>query len=168
MSTRRRSSPATDLIKGAIAGAVATCVMERVTTYLYEHENREARQREDKVRQGKHAFVVAAEKTSELAGIRLSEPQRDKLGMAYHWGLGLGAGTLYAALRRRVDWLDWGQGTAFGFLFFLLIDEALNTAFGLTPPPQAYPWQAHARGLAGHLVYGVVADTALDVMDRAA
>jgi uncharacterized membrane protein YagU involved in acid resistance len=142
--------------------------MERVTTYLYEHENREARQREDEVRKGKHAFAVAAEKTTDLAGIQLSKPQQEKLGMAYHWGPGLGAGALYAALRRRVAWLDWGQGTAFGFVFFLLIDEALNRALGLTPSPQDYPWQTHARGLAGHLVYGVVADTALDVLDQAA
>ncbi len=139
-----------------------------MTTYLYEHEDREARQREDEVRKGKHAFVVAAEKTSDLAGIRLSETQQQRLGMAYHWGLGLGAGAVYAPLRRRVGWLDRGQGTAFGLLFFLLVDEALNTALGLTPPPQVYPWQAHARGLARHVAYGLVADTALKVLDRAA
>ncbi|MBA3444296.1 MAG: hypothetical protein H0T58_05520 [Gemmatimonadales bacterium] len=67
-----------------------------MTTYLYEHEDREARQREDEVRKGKHAFVVAAEKTSDLAGIRLSETQQQRLGVAYHWGLGLGAGAVYA------------------------------------------------------------------------
>ncbi len=60
--------------------------MERVTAYLYENENPEARRREDEVRQGKHAFVVAAEKTVDLTGIRLSEAQQQKLSMAYHWG----------------------------------------------------------------------------------
>jgi hypothetical protein len=165
---RRDTSPGAALIKGALAGAVATWVMEQVTTYLYEHENRSARRREDEARQGKHAFAVAAEKTAGLTGIHLSETEQHRLGLAYHWGLGLGAGALYGALRRRVGWLDWGQGTAFGLLFFLLVDEAMNTALGLTPPPQAFPWQAHARGLAGHLVYGVVADTALDALDRAA
>ncbi len=166
--TRRNTSSSVDLVTGALAGAVATWVMERVTTYLYEHEDPVARQREDEARHGKHAFAVAAEKTAGLAGVCLSKTQQQKLGMAFHWGLGLGAGALYGALRRRVGWLDWGQGAAFGFLFFLLIDEAMNAALGLTPPPRAFPWQAHARGLAGHLVYGVVADTALDAFDRAA
>jgi len=165
---RRNTDLGTDLIKGALAGAAATWVMERVTSYLYEHENPAARQREDGARQGKHAFAVAAEKTTNLTGIGLSEEQRQRLGMAYHWGLGLGAGAIYAALRRRVGWLDWGQGTAFGFLFFVLVDEAMNAALGLTPPPRAFPWQAHARGLAGHVVYGIVADAALDAVDRAA
>lgn len=168
MSTKVRDSLAADLIKGVVAGAAATWVMERVTTYMYEHENRDARRLEDEVRHGKHAFAVAAEKTSKLTGVHLSKEQQEKVGMAYHWGLGLGAGALYAAVRRRVDWVDRGQGLAFGLMFFLLVDEAMNTALGLTPPPQAYPWQAHARGLAGHLVCGVVADTALDALDRAA
>ena len=165
---RRKSDLGTDLIKGALAGLVATWALERVTTYLYEHEDPGARQREDAVRRGKAPFMVAAEKTSELIGLRITEQQQQRLGMAYHWGLGLGAGALYAALRPRLGALKRGQGLGFGLLFFLFVDEALNTALGLTPPPQAYPWQAHARGLAGHLAYAVVADTALDVLDRAA
>ncbi len=139
MSTKVRDSLAADLIKGVVAGAAATWVMERVTTYMYEHENRDARRLEDEVRHGKHAFAVAAEKTSKLTGVHLSKEQQEKVGMAYHWGLGLGAGALYAAVRRRVDWVDRGQGLAFGLMFFLLVDEAMNTALGLTPPPQAYP-----------------------------
>lgn len=36
----------------------------------------------------------------------------------------------------------------------LVVDEGANTALGLTAPPHEWPWQAHARGLAAHLVYG--------------
>jgi hypothetical protein len=165
---RRNTSVGVDLLKGALVGAVATWVMERVTIYFYEHENRSARQREDEARQGQHAFAVAAQKTAAFTGVHLSETQQEQLGLAYHWGLGLGAGALYGALRQRVGWVDRGQGAIFGLLFFLLIDEAMNTVLGLTPPPRAFPWQAHARGLTGHLVYGVVAETALDALDRAA
>lgn len=50
----------------------------------------------------------------------------------------------------------------------LLVDEAATPALGLTPGPTAFPWQTHARGLAGHLAYGVATETALDVLDRAA
>lgn len=164
----RNRGRASELTKGILAGAAATWVMERVAGYLYAHEDPTARRREDEVRGDRAPFRVAADKTADLTGISMSEEQRERLGMGYHWGLGLGAGALYAIFRRRINWLDKGQGLVFGLAFFLIIDEALNTVLGLTPAPQSYPWQAHARGLAAHLTYGVVADTTLDVLDRAA
>lgn len=165
---RRSGMFASDLAQGVFAGALATWVMESVSSFLYQREDPDAREREDQVRQGKAPFVVAAEKTAELTGQPLTEEQKSKLGMVFHWGLGLGAGAAYAALRRRRPFLGWGQGLVFGALFFLLVDEGLNTVLGLTPKPAAYPWQAHARGLAAHLVYGVAADSTLDVLERVA
>jgi hypothetical protein len=38
-------------------------------------------------------------------------------------------------------------------------------ALGLTPDPQEFSWQTHARGLAGHLVFGIAADAMLRVLD---
>ena len=34
---------------------------------------------------------------------------------------------------------------------------------GLTPGPTHFPWQTHARGLAGHLMFGAVADATMGV-----
>ena len=44
-------------------------------------------------------------------------------------------------------------------------DEALNAITGLSARPGQYPWQAHARGLVAHVVYGLVTDIALNAMD---
>ena len=55
-----------DLVKGAIAGAVATFVMGKVTTVMYQREDRSARRREDEARSGKTAYGVAAVPTSTL------------------------------------------------------------------------------------------------------
>ena len=41
-------------------------------------------------------------------------------------------------------------------------------ALGLTPGPTAFPWQAHARGLVGHLTFGTVTDGTLRLLDRVA
>jgi len=38
--------------------------------------------------------------------------------------------------------------------------------FGMTPGPGSFPWQAHARGLVGHLVFGLAAEAALSAADR--
>ncbi len=45
-----RQSLKADLIDGAIAGVVATWVMGKVTSTLYDHEDRQAREREDDAR----------------------------------------------------------------------------------------------------------------------
>lgn len=44
-------------------------------------------------------------------------------------------------------------------------DEILAPVLGLASGLTHYPWQAHARGLVGHLVLGATTDTVLDVLD---
>jgi hypothetical protein len=85
MRRRYRSTVTRDLIKGAIAGGVATWVMGKVTTYLYEREDRSARRAEDEARGGKTAYGAAAEKTAGLFGKSLNEEQRERFGSAIHW-----------------------------------------------------------------------------------
>ncbi len=155
-----------DLALGAVAGVAATWVMNRATTFLYEREDERARQREDAARGGRTAYGIAAGKAAAALGVRLSDSAQKKLGTAIHWAIGAGGGAAYGVLRRRVPHADAGQGLAYGAAFFAVMDEGANTALGLTPPPAAFPWQAHARGLAGHLVYGLVTETLLDAADR--
>lgn len=156
----------TDIALGAAAGLAATWAMDRVTTYLYEHEDADAREREDAARGGRTAYEIAAEKAAAAVGRELTRNRRATLGSGLHWALGATAGAAYALLRHRVPHIDYAQGLAFGTGFFALVDEGANTALGLTPPPGEFPWQAHGRGLAGHLVFGLVADTLLDAADR--
>lgn len=157
-----------DVIDGAIAGAIATWAMTQVTTVLYEHEDRAARKREDDARDGKTAYVIAAEKAADIAGAELTDEQRDRYGTAIHWALGIGAGALYGALRTRSEPASLAGGLLFGAGFWLLIDETLTPALGLTKGPAAFPWQTHARGLAGHLVFGAVADATLGAIQPTA
>lgn len=156
----------TDAVKGALAGAAATWVMGQVTTFLYEKESKSAREREDDAREGKTAYGVAAEKVAETVGKELSEDQRKQAGSAIHWALGAGAGAVYGALRHRLPGADLGNGLLFGTAFWAVIDEGANTALGLTPGPTEFPWQTHARGLAGHLVFGATTEAALALADR--
>ncbi|HEX6536040.1 MAG TPA: DUF1440 domain-containing protein [Gemmatimonadaceae bacterium] len=148
-----------EIVLGAIAGAAATWVMGKVTTVLYERESRSAREREDRVRHGSTAYAVAAAKGARLLGVELDDARRERYGTMIHRALGVGTGALYAALVDRLPRAGLARGLAFGAAFFLLVDEGLVYALGLTPGPTRFPWQTHARGLAGHLVYGAVADT---------
>lgn len=165
---RTRDGIGGDLLKGAIAGAVATFVMGKVTNYMYEHEDRDARRAEDEVRGERSSFEVAAAKAASAAGASLDRHQRQQLGSAMHWALGIGAGAAYAVLRRRFQGLGSVAGTAFGTGFWAFMDEGLVPALGLSPGPSAFPWQAHARGLVGHLTFGTVTDGTLRLLDRVA
>src|SRR3990170_484069 len=128
---RTRNGVGRDLLKGAIAGAVATFVMGKVTGYMYEHEDRDARREEDEVRGGPSSYEVAAERAAAAAGTSLDRRQRQQLGSAMHWALGIGAGAAYAVLRRRFQSLGGVAGTAFGTGFWAFLDEGLVPALGL-------------------------------------
>jgi len=167
-NTGQNGTLAADLAKGAIAGLVATWVMGQLTTYLYEAENEEARKREDAAREGKTAYGVAAEKAAGMVGRELSDEERQRAGSAIHWVLGAGAGAAYGVMRHRIPAADLGNGLLFGTAFWAVIDEGANVALGLTPGPTEFPWQAHGRGLAGHLLFGVAADVTLRALDRVA
>ena len=159
--TRREDSILADAVKGALAGAAATWVMGQATSYLYQHEEKSVQEEEKDARGGQTAYGTAAVKAADMVGQELSDEQRKQYGSAIHWALGAGAGAVYGMLRHRVPGADAGNGLLFGTAFRAVIDEGANTALGLTPGPTAFPWQTHARGLAGHLVFGVAADTAL-------
>jgi hypothetical protein len=165
MRRRDRNTVGRDLVNGAIAGAVATWVMGKVTTYLYDREDQPARRAEDEARGGKTAYEAAAEKAARLIGKSLDPRQRYRLGSAIHWALGIGTGAVYAVLRRRFDRVGKLGGTGFGTAFWVLVDEGLVSLLGLTPSPPRFPWQTHARGLAGHLTFGTVTEATLRALE---
>ncbi|AFZ66251.1 DUF1440 domain-containing protein [Deinococcus peraridilitoris] len=150
---------------GALAGGAAAWMMGKATSYLYDQENQQAREREDAARDGKMAYGVAAEKAAELMDQELDDDQRQQYGSAIHWALSLAAGAAYGVMRDAVPLSGWSKGLLFGAAFWLTVDEAGNAALGLTKPPQAFPWQTHARGLAGHLVFGVVTEACFQLFD---
>jgi hypothetical protein len=157
-----------DLIKGAVAGAVATWAMGRTTTWLYEREPERVRNRENEARGGQSAYTNLAESLAGLAGVELSDDGKSRGGTAIHWATGIVAGMNYAALQRYRPEISAGFGVPYGMGMYLVLDELLNPLLGLTPGPAAFPWQAHARGLAGHVVFGAVNDATLKALEKAA
>jgi hypothetical protein len=165
---RRNHNIAEALCMGAIAGVGATWLMTRVTTWLYAQESEQAKQRENQARGDRTAYEVAAERMAAAAGTQLDTGTRRTVGNAIHWSTGIGLAIAYAALRRRTPAVTAARGLLFGSSVFLVMDEFLNTALGLTPGPRAFPWQAHARGLGGHLAYGLATELVLEQLDRVA
>ena len=162
---RRDRQLAIDVLLGALTGAAATWAMDQATTLIQERQPEKVTKRETRVRGAKSAYEVAAEKGAKLAGRRITKTQRQRIGAGIHWSLGVGAGMIYGILRNRVRFFGIGSGVAFGVAMYLVVDEAGLAALGLAPAPTEFPWQTHARGLAGHLVLGAVLDAAFGVAD---
>jgi hypothetical protein len=160
-----RDSVLADTLKGAVAGGIAVWVMEQVDWYMYKHEDPAARQRTQRVRpDGMDPAHVMANKVAGAFGTDLSPRQPHPAGIAMHYMFGIAPGALYGALQDRVPGLGVGRGALFGLGMFLIQDELANAASGLSARPSQYPWQAHARGLVAHLIYGVVTDTLLRIL----
>src|SRR6266536_1686334 len=91
------------LISGIAAGAVATWVMNAVTTFMYEHESKAARKREDAAHGKRTAYEVAADKAAAIVGKTLTDRRRARWGQVIHWSLGIGAAIVYATIRTQLQ-----------------------------------------------------------------
>jgi hypothetical protein len=162
----RPRSLGADMLKGAVAGVAATWLMNKATTWMYEREAEVARQKEDEARGGGTAYANAAARAASALDVELTDSQRKTAGTALHWILGTTAGAAYGVARSRWPAVARAGGLPFGVGFFLTMDELMNPLLGFTPGPQAFPWQAHARGLGGHVVFGLATEGVLQVLDR--
>lgn len=162
----RNRGIAADLLKGALAGAVGTWALDRVTWFLWHREDPRALARERVARPGGlDPAHVLANRMGRAFGTQLRPAQPHPAGIATHFAIGIAPAAIYGLLRSRAR-VPAGAGLLLGLGLFLLQDELGNHLMGLSGSPRDYPWQAHARGLAGHLAYGAATDAALGLLDR--
>jgi hypothetical protein len=154
-----------DAVRGAIAGGVATWVMDLVTTTLLEAQPAEVTEQEESAQpNGKSSVANLLDRIQAAIGLDLDADERAWAEQAIHYALGIVPGAIYGILRRRVPLAAARGGLVFGLLLFALNDEYLNTRLGLAGPIQAYPPETHVRGLVGHAVLGAVTDTGIVVL----
>ncbi len=165
MGARRRGSPVGDILRGAIAGGVATWVMDQVTTAMLVSQPAEVTEREKTARpNGQSALENLVDRLAAYLDIELTPEDKASVSQVAHYGLGVVPGAGYGLLRRRMPFVGAGRGLLYGFLLWAINDEYLATRLGIAAPPEAYPPETHLRGLVGHLVLGVVTDTGIDVL----
>ncbi|MDQ4076154.1 MAG: DUF1440 domain-containing protein [Chloroflexota bacterium] len=158
---------ASEMVKGALAGAVGVWAMDQVGWAMYNREDPAALEQELEARvEGKDPAHVAAGKMADMVGVTLTPEQPHPAGIGVHYALGVVPGAAYGVLRHRVPELTAGRGLLYGLGLFLVQDEGLAPALGLASGPTQYPWQAHARGLISHLVLGAVTDAVLNILDE--
>lgn len=154
-------------IMGVAAGAVGTWALDRADWRMWKHESQEARLQTNAVRPfGEPPAHVLVSKAERMLGLDPSPEQHEIAGVVTHYGIGIGPAIVYSLMRDKLPGDGPVKGLLYGLTLFLLQDEVVNAATGVGAKPREYPWQAHARGLVSHLVYGIVTEMALNYMDR--
>lgn len=152
-------------MRGGIAGAVATWLMDQVTTGLYEGQSPEVAEREKAAQpNGKSSVENLLDRIEAESGFAVEPGQRPMVLDAIHYALGIGPGAVYGVLRNRLPLVGAARGLLFGLLLFAVNDEYMNTKLGLAGPIEAYPVETHWRGLVGHATLGVATDTTIELL----
>jgi hypothetical protein len=162
---RRRGSFLGNAVRGAIAGAAATWVMDLATSAMLDRQSPGSRGREEAARVNRKSSIEnLVDRAADVFDIELDAEMNARATQATHYALGIVPGALYGALRDRVPLIGAGGGLVYGALLWAVNDEWLATQLGLAAPPDAYPPETHLRGLVGHLVLGAGTDSGIDLL----
>ena len=115
-----------------------------------------------------NAAVRAANAVSEAVfDHRLTKAEKETGGMVAHYAMGAASGAIYGAAAEVFPSATVGAGLPFGAAVWLVADEMVVPALGLSKPPAEYPLSIHAYSLASHLVYGLTAELVRGAVRRA-
>jgi uncharacterized membrane protein YagU involved in acid resistance len=148
---------------GVVGGYVGTKVMNPVTTKLQELAPEEDRQREKAVSPGS-PYEIGVRKAADLLGVTLSDEQLKAAASAMPYTVGITGGLLYVIFRRRLRLNPLLAGLMSGMALFVVVDEGLTPALGLSAPDRAYPLSTHLRGFLGHLAYGAAVAATAEIL----
>ncbi|MFN2511484.1 MAG: DUF1440 domain-containing protein [Pyrinomonadaceae bacterium] len=93
-----------------------------------------------------------------ISGQELTEHQKDIAGTAFHYAMGITSGALYGVAAEITPAVEVGAGIPFGAAVWLIADEGIVPAAGLSKSPDEYPPSIHAYALASHLVFGLTTE----------
>jgi hypothetical protein len=186
---RNSSDPLKGMVAGAAGGLVASWVMNQFQALwsramrgiershgaqsLQQGSPRHGVARElqerGRDREADDATIRAAVVVSErLFGLELVEREKKEIaGAVVHYAFGVATGGIYGAIAELNPATTAGAGFPFGAAVWLIADEILVPALGLSKTAKDYPLSTHAYALASHLIYGVTTEMARRQVRRA-
>ena len=106
-----------------------------------------------------NAAVRTANVVSEVVlDKHLTKSEKEKAGTAVHYTMGVTSGAIYGALAEAMPAATACEGTAFGAAVWLIADEGVVPALGLSKNPSEFPASIHTYSIASHLVYGLTTE----------
>jgi len=106
-----------------------------------------------------NAAVRAANAVSELVfEHRMTKGEKEAGGAVAHYAMGVASGAIYGALAELLPEATVGTGMPFGAAVWLIADELVVPALGLSKSPTEYPLETHVYSVASHIVYGLTTE----------
>ena len=97
----------------------------------------------------------------------LTKSEKEKAGAVAHYAMGVASGAIYGGVAEVMPVATVAEGIPFGAAVWVLADEAIVPAMGLSRNPTDYPVSIHAYSLASHLVYGLTTELVRRAVRRA-
>jgi hypothetical protein len=186
---RKSSDPVKGMIAGAAGGLVASWVMNQFQALLSRmiygverphgaqslqhglprHGVARGLQERGRDSEADNAAVRTAVVVSErLFGLELAEREEKEIaGAVVHYAFGVATGGLYGAMADLKPATTAGAGLPFGVAVWLIADEIIVPALGLSEPPTKISLSTHAYSIASHLVYGLTTEVVRREVRRA-
>ncbi len=171
--TARRIDNSTDVWKGLAAGLVggliASWTMNQFQALLSKASEGDEKSQggrgtqnkksQSESKEGDDATVKAATAISEnVFDHKLTKSEKKIAGTAVHYTFGTLTGGLYGAAAELAPIVTVGGGLAYGASIWVVADEGVVPALGLSKPANEYPLSIHAYALASHFVYGLTTE----------
>ena len=88
----------------------------------------------------------------------LTKSEKETAGAVAHYAMGVASGAIYGAVAEVIPLTTVGEGLPFGAAVWVIADEGVVPALGLSRKPTDYPASIHAYSFASHLVYGLTTE----------
>ena len=88
----------------------------------------------------------------------LTKREKELAGTALHYAMGTTSGALYGAVAELLPGATAGAGLPYGVAVWLIADEGIVPAAGLSKSPAEYPLWIHLYSFSTHLVYGLTTE----------
>jgi hypothetical protein len=167
------------LVAGAVGGLAASWVMNQFQSMWSkrshgierahgaqslqqgapQHGVARALQEQGSDKEEDNAAIRAASAVSRsVFGHELANDEKEEAGAVAHYAMGMTSGAIYGAVAEVAPVSTIGAGGPFGAAVWLIADEIVTPALGLSKSPTEYSPSVHAYAIASHLVYGVTTE----------
>jgi len=113
------------------------------------------------------AVRVASAISENMFDHHLTKSEKETGGAVAHYAMSVTSGALYGVVAEILPEVKICAGLPFGAAVWLIADEGIVPALGLSKGPTEYPLPIHAYALASHLVFGVTTEVVRSAVRRA-
>lgn len=156
-----------DFLKGAVAGAVSTLVIDGLSRLMQQRKSGVTPDRKQAANSTELAPAQLLEhKLARFVGKAICPERPHAAATATHFAFEVAPTAVYNVVRKRILHRQAGYSLPYGLGLSLIQAVSVNGLTAWFRSPTETSWQAHARGVAKQFAHNALAHATLDVLDR--